>query len=118
MNTINNSLIRLSQAFVGIFFIFAISSYFGILLLLPLGILFHFTNLFAGILDINGIIAMLFSIPISIALFYYGYRVGGLYQTILQTGLKLIELGKTQVLTFEKLLNKPLIHNGKVVTSK
>lgn len=118
MNTINNSLIRLSQAFVGIFFIFTISAYFGILLLLPLGILFHFTNLFAGLLGINGIIAMLFSIPISIALFYYGYKIDGLYQSILQTGLKLIELGKGQVLALEKLLNKPLIQDGKIVTSK
>ena len=118
MTTINNSLIRLSQAFVGIFFIFTISAYFGILLLLPLGILFHFTNLFAGILGINGIVAMLFSIPISIALFYYGYKVDGLYQTISQTGLKLIKLGKIQVLAFEKLLNKSPIHDGKIATSK
>ena len=118
MNIINNTLIRLSQAFVGIFFIFSISSYFGILLLLPLGILFHFTNLFADVLGINGIIAMLFSIPLSGAIFYYGYKIDGLYTTILQTGLKLIELGKTQVLEFERLLNKTAIHDTSIVTEK
>ena len=118
MNAISIALIRLSQAFVGIFFIFAISSYFGILLLLPLGILFHFTNLFADLIGINGILAMLLSIPISAAIFYYGYKVNGLFDTIFQTGIKLFSLGKQQVLAFEQLRSKTLIGKTNLATEK
>ncbi|MDH5545897.1 MAG: hypothetical protein OEZ43_09905 [Gammaproteobacteria bacterium] len=103
MNLIQIAMIRFSQALVGLFFILVVSSFFGILLLLPLAVLYHSTSIISTT-GINGIVALLMALPICGGLFYYGYKIEGLYSTILETGLKLIKLSKTQINAFEKLL--------------
>ena len=103
MNTFSVALIRFSQVLVGLFFVFIVSGFFGLMLLFPLAVIYHINNLLSGI-GMNGIIALLFSLPMSAGLFYLGYKVEGLYSTILDTGIKLLNLAKTQVLAFESLL--------------
>lgn len=118
MTSIHNLLIRATQSLVGIFFVFVISSFFGLLLLLPLGVLYHFTNLFTALFGINGIVAMLFSLPLTGAMFYYGFKIDGLYNTIFETGIKLIEIAKKQIMAFEKLINKHPVDDSTVAASK
>ena len=105
MNMLNIIFIRSTQAAIGIFFVFVISAFFGLLLLTPLAVLYHLTNFFTS-LGANGIFAFIVSAPLSAAIFYRGYKIEGLYNAIAQTGIQLIHIAKQQLLAIDSIATK------------
>lgn len=104
MDILNRILIRFMQAFVLVFFTFILSGYMGLVLLLPLGGFYHLISVLTEGLGFNGIFAALIAGPAVAYLLYSAYKIEGFYARILNTGIDLYKLGKTQLCAYEAML--------------
>ena len=100
MDKVNLGLAKFLQFVVIVFFTFVLAFYFGSLLLIPLGILIGLVDIQTAI-GFNGIIATILAIPAAGWICYTVYNIPGLFQALLDTGIKIYELSKVQNKIFE-----------------
>lgn len=100
MEKFNFGVAKILQFVVIVFFAFVLSFYFGSLLLIPLGILVAIVDILSAI-GFNGIFATIVGVPAVGWLCYKVYQIENLFPTLLQTGIKMYELGIAQNKLFE-----------------
>ncbi len=89
-----------------VFFSFAMLVYFGVLLVLPLDVMFQIIRLFQGI-GLPVLVAGAIGIAALAYLAYTVSRLPKLYKTILDIGLQLIYFGQDQIKRFDDLAQQP-----------
>ena len=102
MDNVNLGLTKLFQFLIVVFFTFVLAFYFGSLLLIPLAILFGVVEILHGI-GFNGIIATIFAVPVAGWICFIVYNIPNLFQTLLNTGIKMYELGTVQNKVFDDI---------------
>lgn len=105
MEKFNFGIAKILQFVVIVFFAFVLSFYFGALLLIPLAILVAIVDIL-GAIGFNGIIATIIGVPAVGWLCYKVYNIENLFQTLLDTGIKLYEIGIAQNKLFENIAEK------------
>jgi len=100
MDKVNLGLAKFLQFIVIVFFTFVLAFYFGSLLLIPLAILIGVVDILTAI-GFNGIFATIVAIPAVGWVCYTVYNIPGLFQALLDTGIKMYELSKEQNAVFE-----------------
>ena len=105
MQLINIVLVRIVQLIVVLFFTFALSFFFGGLLLLPLAALVGVVNLLSHGFGMDGILATIIAIPVVVVVGYFLYKVPDLFQAIIDTGTSLFNLGALAFKRFETIVN-------------
>jgi len=100
MEKVNLGFAKFLQFVVIVFFTFVLAFYFGSLLLIPLAILIGVVDLLTAI-GFNGVFATIVGIPVVGWVCYAIYNIPNLFQALLDTGIKLYELGTAQNKVFE-----------------
>jgi len=104
MDKVNLGLAKFLQFIVIVFFTFVLAFYFGSLLLIPLAILIGVVDILTAI-GFNGIFATIVGLPIVGWVCYVIYNIPNLFQALLDTGIKMYELGTAQNKVFEGISN-------------
>jgi len=99
MEKVNLGFAKFLQFVVIVFFTFVLAFYFGSLLLIPLAILIGVVDLLTAI-GFNGVFATIVAIPAVGWVCYAIYNIPNLFQALLDTGIKLYQLGNEQNKTF------------------
>ncbi len=99
MDKVNLGFAKFLQFVVIVFFTFVLSFYFGSLLLIPLAILIGIVDLLTAI-GFNGVFAAIVGIPAAGWVCYAIYNIPNLFQALLDTGIKLYQLGTAQNTVF------------------
>lgn len=102
MKKINVALVRLLQFLVFALFTFMVLAYFGAIVLLPLDMVALLIKLL-GVFGLNGFIAAFIAVPVVGYLGMIVYKTPELVQMLLDTGVDLINIGKTRVEAFNKI---------------
>jgi hypothetical protein len=102
MKKINIALVRLLQFIVFTLFTFMVIAYFGAIILLPLDAISLLIKLL-GLVGLHGFISALVAIPIVAYLGMMVYRTPDLCKMIVDTGLELVQTGKTKVEGFNTI---------------
>jgi hypothetical protein len=102
MKKLNFILVRLLQFVVFAVFTFVIIAYFGAMILLPLDAVTILVSLM-GVVGIHGFIGALIAIPAVGYLCLLIYKIPGLCQMIIDTGIDLIKIGKAKVEAFNPI---------------
>jgi len=102
MDKVNFGLAKFLQFIIIVFFTFVLAFYFGSLLLIPLAILIGVVDILTAI-GFNGIFATIVALPIVGWVCYVVYSIPSLFQTLLDTGIKLYELGSAQNKAFDAI---------------
>jgi len=102
MKKINVALVRLLQFVVFVVFTFIVLAYFGTLVLVPLDALVLLIKLM-GVLGFNAIVATLIAIPVVSWLGLIVYRTPGLFKMLMDTGMELVNSGKTRIEAFNEI---------------
>jgi len=102
MDKVNLGLAKFLQFVVIVFFTFILAFYFGSLLLIPLAILIGVVDILTAI-GFNGIFATIVALPAVGWVCYSIYNIPNLFQALLDTGIKMYELGKEQNKAFENI---------------
>lgn len=102
MDKVNLGLAKFLQFIVIVFFTFVLAFYFGSLLLIPLAILIGVVDILTAI-GFNGIFASIVAIPVVGWVCYTVYNVPGLFQALLDTGIRMYEVSKEQNKVFENI---------------
>ena len=100
MDKVNLGLAKFLQFIVIVFFTFVLAFYFGSLLLIPLAILIGLVDILTAI-GFNGIFASIFAVPAAGWICYTIYNIPGLFQALLDTGIKIYDISKVQNKVFE-----------------
>ena len=100
MDKVNLGLAKFLQLIVIVFFTFGLAVYFGSLLLIPLAILIGIVDILTAI-GFNGIFATIVALPAVGWVCYTIYNIPGLFQALVDTGMKLYNLSIEQNKTFE-----------------
>ncbi|MGR9051490.1 MAG: hypothetical protein ACU84J_02460 [Gammaproteobacteria bacterium] len=102
MKKLNVALVRLLQFVVFVLFTFMVLIYFGTFILLPLDAAVLLIKL-CTVVGLNGFIAAFVAVP---AIAYLGlkvYKIPGLVKIIIDTGVELVNTGKSKVEAFNAL---------------
>ena len=102
MDKVNLGFAKFLQFVVIVFFTFVLAFYFGSLLLIPLAILIGIVDLLTAI-GFNGVFATIVAIPAVGWVCYAIYNIPNLFQSLLDTGIKLYQLGTEQNKVFESI---------------
>jgi len=102
MDKVNFGLAKFLQFIIIVFFAFVLAFYFGALLLIPLAILIAVVDILTAI-GFNGIVATIVAIPVVGWICYVVYKIPNLFQALLDTGIKLYEVGTAQNKVFESI---------------
>ena len=102
MDKVNFGLAKFLQFIIIVFFAFVLAFYFGSLLLIPLAILIGVVDILTAI-GINGILATILALPVVGWVCYVIYKIPNLFQALLDTGIKLYEVGTAQNKVFESI---------------
>jgi len=102
MKKLNFALVRLLQFGVFAVFTFVVLAYFGAMVLLPLDAISILVSLM-GVVGIHGFIGALIAIPAVGYLCLLIYKIPGLCQMIIDTGIDLIKIGKAKVEAFNPI---------------
>jgi hypothetical protein len=102
MKKVNFVLVRLLQFVVFSVFTFVVITYFGALILLPLDAVAILVKLM-GIVGIHGFIGAVIAIPAVGYLCLMVYKIPGLCQMIVDTGVELIKTGRAKVEAFNPI---------------
>ncbi len=102
MDKVNFGLAKFLQFLVIVFFTFVLAFYFGSLLLVPLAILIGTVDILTAV-GFNGIFATIPGLAVAGWVCYVVYNIPNLFQSLLDNGTKLYELGKTQNKAFEDI---------------
>jgi len=102
MDKVNFGLAKFLQFIIIVFFAFVLAFYFGSLLLIPLAILIAIVDILTAI-GINGILATIIALPVVGWVCYVVYKIPNLFQALLDTGIKLYEVGTAQNKVFEEI---------------
>ena len=102
MDKVNLGLAKFLQLIVIVFFTFGLAVYFGSLLLIPLAILIGIVDILTAI-GFNGIFATIVALPAVGWVCYTIYNIPGLFQALVDTGMKLYNLSIEQNKTFESI---------------
>lgn len=102
MKKLHFVLVRLLQFIVFTVFVFTVLAYFGAFLLLPLDLVSILVRLF-GLVGIHGFIGAMIAIPSVGYLCLIVYKIPGLCQMVLDTGLDLVKTGKAKVDAFNEI---------------
>lgn len=105
MDKFNFGVAKLLQFVVIVFFAFVLSFYFGSLLLVPLALLIAAVDILSAI-GFNGIFATIVAVPAIGWVCFKVYAIENLFQTLLDTGIKLYQIGVAQNKVFEEIANK------------
>ena len=100
MDKVNLGLAKFLQFVVIVFFTFVLAFYFGSLLLIPLAILIGVVDILTAI-GFNGIFATIVAIPAVGWVCYAIYNIPGLFQALLDTGIRMYDVSKEQNKVFE-----------------
>ena len=104
MKKVNVALVRLLQFMVFVLFTFMVIAYFGAFLLLPLDAIVLLTKLL-GVVGLNGFIGALVAVPAVGYLCLNVYKMPGLCQMVIDTGVDLVKTGKARVEAFNEIVN-------------
>lgn len=104
MKKVNVALVRLLQFMVFVLFTFMVIAYFGAFLLLPLDAIVLLTKLL-GVVGLNGFIAALLAVPAVGYLCLNVYKMPGLCQMVIDTGVDLVKTGKARVEAFNDIVD-------------
>jgi len=102
MDKVNFGLAKFLQFIIIVFFAFALAFYFGSLLLIPLAILIGVVDILTAI-GINGILATILALPVVGWVCYVVYKIPNLFQALLDTGIKMYEVGTAQNKVFDEI---------------
>ena len=102
MEKVNLGFAKFLQFVVIVFFTFVLAFYFGSLLLIPLALLIGVVDLLTAI-GFNGVFATIVGIPAVGWVCYAIYNIPSLFQALLDTGIKLYQLGTAQNKVFENI---------------
>lgn len=102
MDKVNLGLAKFLQLIVIVFFTFGLAVYFGSLLLIPLAILIGIVDILTAI-GFNGIFATIVALPAVGWVCYTVYNIPGLFQSLVDTGMKLYNLSIEQNKAFESI---------------
>ena len=102
MDKVNLGFAKFLQFVVIVFFTFVLAFYFGSLLLIPLAILIGLVDLLTAI-GFNGVFATIVGIPAVGWVCYAIYNIPNLFQALLDTGIKLYQLGTDQNKAFASI---------------
>ena len=100
MDKVNLGLAKFLQFVVIVFFTFVLAFYFGSLLLIPLAILIGLVDILTAI-GFNGIFASILAVPAAGWICYTIYNIPGIFQALLDTGIKIYDISKAQNKVFE-----------------
>jgi len=100
MDKVNLGLAKFLQFIIIVFFAFVLAFYFGSLLLIPLAILIGVVDILTAI-GFNGIFATIVALPVVGWVCYVVYKIPNLFQALLDTGIKLYEVGAAQNKVFD-----------------
>ncbi len=95
--------VRVIQFSILVFFALVLSAFFGTLVLLPLALLYHFIGFLTDVIGFNAFFAFIFAVPTVGYIFYFGYKIPGFYDAVLETGFKLFRLARDQHTALEKI---------------
>lgn len=104
MKKVNVALVRLLQFMVFVLFTFMVIAYFGAFLLLPLDAIVLLTKLL-GVVGLNGFIGALVAVPAVGYLCLNVYKMPGLCQMVIDTGVDLVKTGKARVEAFNDIVD-------------
>lgn len=104
MDTVNIVIVRVIQTFILLFLAFALAGYFGILALLPLAAFYHLISFLSDGIGFNGIFAAIIAGPAIAWLIYSGYKIPGLYGRVLDLGLQMFNIGKSQLVALQNIV--------------
>jgi hypothetical protein len=104
MKKVNVALVRLLQFMVFVLFTFMVIAYFGAFLLLPLDAIVLLTKLL-GVVGLNGFIGALLAVPAVGYLCLNVYKMPGLCQMVIDTGVDLVKTGKARVEAFNDIVD-------------
>lgn len=96
MKNVNVGLVRLLQFVVFVLFTFMVLTYFGALLLLPLDAVALLIKLMTTF-GLNGFIAAFIAVPVVGYLGFSAYKIPGLGKILIDTGVDLVNAGKSRV---------------------
>ena len=102
MKKVNVVLVRLLQFVVFTLFTFMVIAYFGAMILLPLDAVVMLIKLMS-VVGLNEFIAAFIAIPVVGYLCLIVYKTPGLGNMVVETGVDLINTGKTRVEAFNKI---------------
>lgn len=102
MNKINVALVRLLQFVVFVLFTFAVTAYVGAMVLLPLDLIVLLGKLLS-VIGFNGFIGAFVAVPVVGYLVFTAYKVPGLGQLVVETGIELAKTGKARVEAFNEI---------------
>ncbi len=102
MNKINVALVRLFQFVVFVIFTFMVLAYFGAMVLVPLDLVVLLLKVF-GLVGLDGMVGAAIAVAIVAYLGKMVYGTPGLIKIIIDTGLDLVNTGKTRVEAFNKI---------------
>jgi len=103
MNKVNVALVRLLQFVVFVIFTFMVLAYFGAMILVPLDLVVLLLKIF-GVVGFDGIIGSAIAVTIVAYLGLMVYKTPGLIKIIVDTGLDLVNTGKTRVEAFNEIV--------------
>lgn len=101
MKNLNVVLVRLLQFVVFVVFTFIVLTYFGTMVLLPLGIVVQITQIL-HLLGIGTLFGAIVAVPVVVYLGKIVYGTPGLIQMIIENGIDLANTGKQRVEAFNK----------------
>lgn len=102
MKNINVGLVRLLQFLVFALFTFMVIAYFGAIVLLPLDLIALLIKLL-GVVGLHGFIAAIIAIPAIGYLVLMVHKTPGLVKMLLDTGIDLVNTGKSRVEAFNEI---------------
>jgi hypothetical protein len=102
MKNIDFAVVKFLQFIVFVLFTFIVLTYFGVLVLVPLDILALFVKM-ATALGLNGFIAAIIGAVGVGYLALSAYKMPGLVKILIDTGLELVQTGKTKIEAFNTL---------------
>jgi len=102
MKKVNVALVRLLQFTVFVLFTFMVIAYFGAMILLPLDAVSLLIKLMSFV-GIHGFIGALVAVPAVAYLCLIVYRTPALCKMIVDTGLELVQTGKTKIEAFNDI---------------
>jgi len=84
-------------------FTFMMLVYFGVLLVLPLDVMFQIIRLFEGLFGLPAVVAGGIGVAALGYLAYTVYRLPRLHKTLLDIGMQLIYFGQDQIKRFDEM---------------
>lgn len=99
---VNVALVRLLQFVVFVLFTFMVLAYFGALVLVPLDALILLVKLL-HVFGLNTFIGAIVAVPVVAYLGLLVYRTPGLCNMLIDTGVELVNTGKTKVEAFNEI---------------